>query len=77
MCQLFNRRSLLPCHCDAGSGKTHTLIGDISSTEDKGLLPRAVNAIANGVAQCTDGSYFQVILLRDVLTMLQSILISE
>ncbi|EIE18687.1 P-loop containing nucleoside triphosphate hydrolase protein [Coccomyxa subellipsoidea C-169] len=43
-----------------GSGKTHTLIGDISSGQEKGLLARAVNEIAVGVAECTDDCYFQV-----------------
>jgi hypothetical protein len=44
----------------AGSGKTHTLIGDISSGQEKGLLARAVNEIAVGVAECSDDCYFQV-----------------
>lgn len=46
----------------AGSGKTHTLIGDISSGQEKGLLARAVNEIAVGVAECSDDCYFQVCL---------------
>jgi hypothetical protein len=36
------------------------MIGDISSSDDKGLLPRSVNEIANGIAECKDGSIFQV-----------------
>ena len=49
--------------CNTGSGKTHTLIGDISNGQQKGLLARAVSEIAVGVNECTDDCYFSVNLL--------------
>lgn len=52
---------LIDLFCHTGSGKTHTLIGDISSGQQKGLLARAVNEIAVGVAECADDCYFLVI----------------
>lgn len=55
----WHRELRLSSDCIAGSGKTHTMIGDVSSAQDKGLLARAVNEIAVGVAGCTDDCYFQ------------------
>ena len=44
----------------AGSGKTHTLIGDVGSDADKGLVARAVNELAQGIAGDQEGCEFQV-----------------
>ncbi|EFJ40297.1 Kif5 kinesin, partial [Volvox carteri f. nagariensis] len=49
-----------------GSGKTHTLIGRVSdaSPEHHGVVPRAINHLAAGIAEAgeRDGADFQVIL---------------
>ena len=50
---------LTPTSC-AGSGKTHTLVGDLDSTADRGLLTRAVDELAKGISNFTDGSEFLV-----------------
>jgi len=55
----WHRELIISSDCIAGSGKTHTMIGDVSSEQDKGLLARVVNEIAVGVAGCTDDCYFQ------------------
>ncbi len=33
-----------------GSGKTHTLLGDITSPQERGIVPRAVAELARGIA---------------------------
>ena len=50
-----------PTHASAaGSGKTHTLLGDVGSSAGKGLVTRAVNELAQGIAEDQDGCDFQV-----------------
>lgn len=34
-----------------GSGKTHTLLGDVSSPTERGVVPRAVAELAQGMAR--------------------------
>ncbi|WIA21070.1 hypothetical protein OEZ85_005390 [Tetradesmus obliquus] len=43
-----------------GSGKTHTLIGSISSPELQGIVPRAVQALGEGIAADTSGAEYEV-----------------
>ncbi|BDA49789.1 Kinesin heavy chain [Coccomyxa sp. Obi] len=57
---LRGQNGCIMAYGQTGSGKTHTLIGDISSGQQKGLLARAVNEIAVGVADCVDDCYFSV-----------------
>lgn len=46
----------------AGSGKTHTLIGDVKGTGPlKGLLSRAVDELAQGIATLQSQCQFRVI----------------
>lgn len=41
-----------PCPCALqGSGKTHTLLGDVSSPTERGVVPRAVAELAQGMAR--------------------------
>ena len=42
-----------------GSGKTHTLLGDINSSENRGIVPRAIRELANGISSCKSGCTFQ------------------
>jgi hypothetical protein len=46
----------------AGSGKTHTLIGEVDSDAGKGLVARAVNELAQGIADDQEGCDFQVLI---------------
>ncbi|KAF6263267.1 P-loop containing nucleoside triphosphate hydrolase protein [Scenedesmus sp. NREL 46B-D3] len=43
-----------------GSGKTHTLIGSMSSPELQGIVPRAVQALGEGIAADTSGAEYEV-----------------
>lgn len=43
-----------------GSGKTHSLIGAASPPEQRGLVPRAIAALAQGVGADSSGAQFMV-----------------
>ena len=43
-----------------GSGKTHTLLGNIEDTSQRGIVPRAVRELADGIASCGSDCTFQV-----------------
>lgn len=54
---------LLRCHTaygQTGSGKTHTLIGAVGDPKERGVVPRAVAALAGMIAQDTSGATFEV-----------------
>lgn len=44
----------------SGSGKTHTLIGNISSTVNKGLVPRAAQQLCQAVKEPPSGCSLQL-----------------
>ena len=44
----------------AGCGKTHTLVGDLSSSADAGLLTRSLGELARGIGRVEDGSTFHM-----------------
>lgn len=46
--------------CLAGSGKTHSLFGDINSASERGIVPRAMAAVSSGVASSKDGCKFSI-----------------
>eukprot|EP00775_Hariotina_reticulata_P007717 gene7717-7916_t len=43
-----------------GSGKTHTLIGSISDPEEHGIVPRAVQALGDGIAADKTNAEYEV-----------------
>ena len=43
-----------------GSGKTHTLLGNIEDASQRGIVPRAVRELAQGIASCKTDCTFQV-----------------
>lgn len=43
-----------------GSGKTHTLLGDVSNPGERGVVPRAVAALGAGIAAWPEPCAFQV-----------------
>ena len=43
-----------------GSGKTHTLLGNIEDASHRGIVPRAVRELAQGIASCKTDCTFQV-----------------
>lgn len=43
-----------------GSGKTHTLLGDVSCARERGVVPRAVAELARGIAEYPDRCQFKV-----------------
>lgn len=43
-----------------GSGKTHTLLGNIEDASQRGIVPRAVRELAQGISDCKTDCTFQV-----------------
>ena len=43
-----------------GSGKTHTLLGNIEDASQRGIVPRAVSELAQGITNCKTDCTFQV-----------------
>lgn len=43
-----------------GSGKTHTLLGDVADPHERGVVPRAVAELAQGIASCPEQCSFKV-----------------
>lgn len=43
-----------------GSGKTHTLLGNIEDASQRGIVPRAIRELAEGIASCSSDCTFQV-----------------
>lgn len=48
------------CRAPQGSGKTHTLLGDVSCPRERGVVPRAVAELARGIAEFQDCCQFKV-----------------
>lgn len=46
--------------CCAGSGKTHTVVGNPEISAEQGLLARSVKYLDQGIKEMNDGSQFQV-----------------
>jgi hypothetical protein len=42
-----------------GSGKTHTLLGDVSNPSERGVVPRAVAEVAKGIAEYPEPCKFK------------------
>ena len=42
-----------------GSGKTHTLLGDVGDAQQQGVVPRAVAELARGIAAYTEPCKFK------------------
>lgn len=48
------------CTALQGSGKTHTLLGDVSCPHECGVVPRAVAELARGIAEFQNRCKFKV-----------------
>lgn len=60
-------RALAHCHtnnplpgAEQGSGKTHTLVGNVGSPTERGVVPRAVAELARGIADFPEACRFKV-----------------
>ncbi len=60
-CPLRSRvQPVCVCTMPQGSGKTHTLLGDVSCARERGKVPRAVAELARGIAEYPDRCQFKV-----------------
>eukprot|EP00884_Botryococcus_braunii_P002568 jgi/Botrbrau1/12311/Bobra.0205s0009.1 len=57
---LSGRNGTIMAYGQTGAGKTHTLLGDISCEEGKGIVPRAVREISDCISRDTDGNVYKV-----------------
>ncbi|KAL4452306.1 hypothetical protein ABPG75_007968 [Micractinium tetrahymenae] len=56
---VFDRMPSRPCTLLQGSGKTHTLLGDVSCPRERGVVPRAVAELARGIAEYPEPCKFK------------------